>query len=106
MTEFALMYFIGLAGSVFANGPGGLCSIPGRVIPKTFKMVLDTPLPNTRQYKVHIEGKVEQSREGSSANPIHLGIVAIAKGAFRSPSTTIANLFLLLTSGKWHKVNF
>ena len=34
---------------VFANGPGDLCSIPRRVIPKTFKMVLDTFLLNTQQ---------------------------------------------------------
>ena len=27
--------FIGLVGRVFANGPGGIGSIPGRVIPKT-----------------------------------------------------------------------
>ena len=27
--------FIGLVGRVFANGPGDLGSIPGRVIPKT-----------------------------------------------------------------------
>ena len=33
---------IGLVGRVFANGPGDLGSIPGRVIPKTLKMVLDT----------------------------------------------------------------
>ena len=38
-------------------------SILGRVIPKTFKMVLDTPLLNTQQYKVGINGKVKQSRE-------------------------------------------
>ena len=30
----------GLVGKVFANGSGYLGSIPGRVIPKTFKMVL------------------------------------------------------------------
>ena len=30
-------------------------------------MVLDTSLLNTQQYKVHIKGKVEQSREKSSA---------------------------------------
>ena len=29
-------------GRVFANGPGDLGSIPGRVTPKTLKMVLDT----------------------------------------------------------------
>ena len=54
---------IGLVGRVFANGPGDLGSIPGRVIPKTLKMVLDTSLLNTQQYKVRIKGKVEQSRE-------------------------------------------
>ena len=35
----------------------------GHVIPKTLKMVLDTSLLNTQQYKVCIKGKVEQSRE-------------------------------------------
>ena len=37
---------IGLAVRVFANGPGDLGSIPGRVIPKTQKMVLDASLLN------------------------------------------------------------
>ena len=49
---------------VFANGLGDLGSIPGRVIPKTQKMVLDASLLNTQHYKVRIKGKVEQSREG------------------------------------------
>ena len=53
----------------FANGLGDLGSIPRRVIPKTLKIVLDTSLLNTQQYKVHIKGKVEQSRERSSALP-------------------------------------
>ena len=44
-------------------------SIPGHVIPKTLKMLLDTSLLNTQQYKVRIKGKVEQSRERSSAAP-------------------------------------
>ena len=48
---------------VFANGPGDLGSIPGRVIPKTQKMVLDASLFNTQHYKVQIKGKVEKSRE-------------------------------------------
>ncbi len=52
--------------SVFANGPRDLSSIPGRVIPKTQKMVLDAALLNTQHYKVRIKGKVEQSREWSS----------------------------------------
>ena len=62
-------WLIGLVGRVLGNGPGDLCSIPGHVIPKTFKMVLDTSLLNTQQYKVRIKGKVDQSREWSSALP-------------------------------------
>ena len=58
----------------------------------TFKMVLDTSLLNAQQYKVSIKGKVEQSRENSSA-PLLLSVVAIGKGAFWSPSTTIANYY-------------
>ena len=54
---------------VFANGPGDQGSIPGRFIPKTLKMVLDYTLLNTQQYKVHIKGKVEQSRERIGALP-------------------------------------
>ena len=52
---------------VFTNGPGNLGSIPGRVIPKTQKIVLDATLLNTQHYKVRIKGIVEQSRERSSA---------------------------------------
>ena len=58
---------IGLAVRMFANGPGDLGSITGQVIPKTQKMVLDASLLNTQHYKVWIMGKVEQSRERSSA---------------------------------------
>ena len=63
---------IGLVGRMFANGLGDLCSISRRVIPKTLKMVLDTALLNTQQYKVHIKGKVERSRERSSVLPYTL----------------------------------
>ena len=62
-------WLIGPVGRVFTNGPGDLSSIPGQVIPKTLKMVHDTSLLNTQQYKVCIKGKVEQSRERSSALP-------------------------------------
>ena len=54
---------------MFANGSGDLGSIPGHVIPTTSKMVLDTSLLNTQQYKVCIKGKVEQFRERSNALP-------------------------------------
>ena len=51
---------------VFANALGDQGSIPGQVIPKTQKMVLDAALINTQHYKVTIKGKVEQSRKRSS----------------------------------------
>ena len=72
---FVLSYIksdIGLGVRVFANGPGDLGSIPGRVIPKTQKMVLDASLLNIQHYKVRIKGKVEQSRERISALPYTL----------------------------------
>ena len=47
-------------------------------------MELDAALLNTQNYKARIKGKVEQSREWSS-------VVAIEKGAFRSPPTKVAN---------------
>ena len=43
---------------MFANGPGDLGSIPGRVIPKTLKMELDTTLLNTQHYKVRFKAKI------------------------------------------------
>ena len=67
---------------VFANGPGDPGSIPGRVIPKTQKMVLDAILLNTQHYKVRIKGKMEQSRERSSAPPT-LWCSSYRKGSLR-----------------------
>ena len=60
---------IGQTGRVFANGPGDWGSIPGRAIPKTKKLVFDAASLNTQHYKVQVKGKVEQSREWSSALP-------------------------------------
>ena len=48
---------------MFANGLGDRGSIPGRVIPKTQKMVLDAALLIIQHYKVRIKCKVEQSWE-------------------------------------------
>ena len=70
-SEFQLRYYVHF-WTIFANRPGDLGSIPGRVIPKTQKMVLDASLLNTQHYKVRIKGKVEQSRERSSALPYTL----------------------------------
>ena len=71
--------------------------VRGWVIPKTQKIVLDTTLLNTQYYKVRIKGKVGQSRE-EVAPSLHLGVVAIEKGAFRSPLTRVANFTYLLTN--------
>ena len=54
---------------IWQLGRGSICY---RVIPKTQKMVLDGCLLNTQHYKVRIKGKVEQSRERSSALPYNL----------------------------------
>ena len=48
-TKLFLPFYL---SQVFINGPGDLGSIPGRIIPKIFKMVLDTSLLNTQQYMV------------------------------------------------------
>ena len=74
---------IGITVRVFANDLRDLGSIPGLVIPKTKKMVLDAVSLNTQHYKVWIKGKVEQSLERSST---------LEKEALVSPSTIVANL--------------
>ena len=63
---------IGLMSIVFTNGPVNRVLVPGRVIPKTQKMVLDAVLLSTQHCKVRIKSKVEQSRERSSALPYTL----------------------------------
>ena len=65
-------FHIGLVGRVFANGPGDLGSIPGRVIRKILKIVLDTSLFNTQLYKLRLKGKMEQTIEKSNALPYTL----------------------------------
>ena len=80
---------------MLANGPGDRGSLPGRVIPKTKKMVLDVTLLITQHYKVKIKGKMEQSREWNSA--LKHCVVAMEKGAFGSPSTKVANFTFTYT---------
>ena len=65
LKKFKLKPDIGQAVRVFANGPGDLGSIPGQVIPKTQKMVLDASLLNTQHYKV----RIKESREGVVPSP-------------------------------------
>ena len=78
---------------MIANDPGDLCSIPGQVIPKTQKMVLDTSLLNTQHYKVQIKGKVGQSWERSCAHPYRILHVTLDFG--HRLTTTIKVLDLM-----------
>ena len=70
-------------GRVLANGSENRGSIPGQVIPKTQKILLDAALLNTQHYKVGIKW----SNPGKG---VALDVVAFEKGAFGSPSTTVA----------------
>ena len=92
---------IGLGVRVFANGPGDLGSIPGRVIPKTQKMVLDASLFSTRHYKVRIKGKVVQSRKGVAPSPTHW-CSSYRKGSLRVTLDYGRQLFTIIRSGiRW-----
>ena len=53
---------IGIIVSVFTNGLGDYGSIPGWVLPKIKKMVLDSFLPDTQYDKVWIKGKEYQGK--------------------------------------------
>ena len=93
--RFNIISDIGQGVTVFANGPGDLGSIPGRVIPKTQKMVLDASLLNTQHYKVRIKGKVEQSREGVAPSPTHW-CSSYRKGSLRVTLDYGRQLYLLI----------
>ena len=98
----------GQMSTVFINGPGEQGSIPGQIIPETQKMILDAALLSTQYYKVRINGKVEQSLEWSSTPTLHLGVVAIEKGAFRSPSTKVTNFthLLFVLKSNWVRMSW
>ena len=62
-------------------------------------------------------GKVQQSRKRNSTLPLHLGVIAIEKEAFRSPSNMVANfiakiislflrLFLMVCQPSWVIYNY
>ena len=102
--EYYFFAIIGLAVRVFANGPGDLGSIPGRIIPKTQKMVLDASLLNTQHYKVRIKGKVEPSREGVAPSPTSW-CSSYRKGSLRVTLDYGRQLYFLLHPGSlWPEV--
>ena len=60
---------IGMMVTVFGNDPGDLGSIPGQVIPKTQKMVLDASLLNTQHYKIQTQLKWSNPEKGVVPSP-------------------------------------
>ena len=75
---------------VFANSLGDEGSIPGRVMPKTQKMVLDAALLSPQHYTVRIKGSGAIQRM-ELLPPLQHGIVTIEKGTFGSLSAMVAN---------------
>ena len=55
---------------VFTDGAGDRGSIPGQVIPKTQKIVLDASLLDTKRYKVRIKNKCRDPGRGVAPSPL------------------------------------
>ena len=71
---------------VFANGQEDHCSIPGQVIPKIQETVCDPAFLNTQH---------EQNKGKLECPFLHLCVVAIETGTFRSLSTVLTSLTFL-----------
>ena len=59
-------------------------------------------LPYLTLSNIRYVSRVKWSNQGIGVvpSPLHLGVVAIEKGAFRSPSTTVTNFTYLLVLDK------
>ena len=68
---------------VFTNGPGDQVSIPGQVIPKTQKMILDASLLNTQHYKLQIKSK--------QSNPVVPSSTPLCKNYWKGSLQVILN---------------
>ena len=67
--EIRMNRAIGRMSRIFAHGRVDRGSLPVWVITKTQKLVPGAALFNTQHYKLRIKGKMDQSREWSSALP-------------------------------------
>ena len=86
-----ILYYTGhWPNRVFAIGPGDLLQSQVESYKRLKKMVLDATLLNTQHYKIRIKVKLSNPGNGVAPSPT-LGVVAIEKGAFGSPTTTVAN---------------
>ena len=79
---------------VFANGLGDLGSVPGQVIPKTQKMVLDASLLNSQHYKVRNESKMKQYKGGIALSSSPLCIEPFKKEASKLPTSMVGQLII------------
>ena len=80
---------------MFANGPGDRGSIPCRVTPKIQKVVLDTALLNTQNYKMQIKGK------GNNPWKVVVPYSAPQMGAFGSSSTYYIYIYIYIYNIVW-----
>ena len=88
---------ISLEGRLFANDPGDLDSILGRIIPKTLKIVQYLIPPCLTLSNIRCISKVKGNNPEKGVAPsLHLGVVAIQNEAFWSPSTKGDNFTYLL----------
>ena len=78
----------GLVGRVFSIGPRDRNFNPGRIILKHSKMVFYAALHKTQHYKVRLKWTNPGKGE---AFLLHLGVIALEKGAFGKSSTTVTN---------------
>ena len=94
MTIYVYIYiyiFIGIVSRVFANRPGDWGSIPGQVIPKIQKWYLMPPWLILRiiRYGSRVSWEIQ---EKGKCPPLHHGVIAIEKGTFRLPLTSVSQL--------------
>ena len=89
---------IGLMSRVFTNGLGDRVSIRGRVIPKMQKWYLIPPYLTLSIIRYRPRVKRGNPGKGVAAS-LHLGVVAIEKGAFGSLLSTVTNFTLKKKGG-------
>ena len=87
---------------MFVNGPGDRGSIPGRVVLKTEKIVLDAFFLNTEHYKV----RLKWSNPAKEKRPtLHFGVVANKKETSIRPRLRLLTLLLLIYIYIYMEVN-
>ena len=72
---------LSLVSRVFTNGLGDQGSIPGRVILKTQKMVLDASLLYTQHYKVRIRNwtRLHEFKSSMRLIAFHIALIPLGK---------------------------